>query len=256
MDEKLVGLNKNIEKTQNDLNSHKAHVEKELRMMKAALGGNTSTQLPLVPQAPPVRGPPTMDRKDGHDTRQYWRSRRSSRFFPVAGVTEEDLRRELQSFFDTKLNMPTGDVPNEDIEQVRRVRLRRERQNVGEVIVLFSNLEVRDRIFSYARNLAAYRDSEGRPTAGIRFDIPDHLTGVHRTLLQYGHALWVKHGKNPEFKRNVRHDDVELSYCLDFKFPHKSSWVTVSYQRALVDRRASTSVEMEGLDDELSSAGT
>ena len=133
--------------------------------------------------------------------------------------------------------------------------MRRGKQNAEEVIVLFSNKDTRDLESSYARNLAPYRDSEGRPTAGIRFDIPDHLSGIHRTLLQYGHRMWLKHNKNPEFKRNVRHDDTELSYCLDIKLPGKQKWITISYQMALADRRASTSTEVEKMGEELSTAG-
>ena len=110
--------------------------------------------------------------------------------------------------------MPTGDVTNEDIEHVRRMCLRRDKQNVGEVIVLFSSIEVRDRVASYARNLAEFIDGQGKPTAGIRIDVPDHLSGVHRTLLQYGHAMWSKHRRDPNLKRNLRFDDVERPFVL------------------------------------------
>ena len=135
------------------------------------------------------------------------------------------------------------------------VNLRRGKPNLSEVIVLFVDLEARDRITSYARNLGLFVDSNGKPTAGIRFDIPDHLAGVHRTLLQYGHAMWVKYKKSPEFKRNVRFDDVELTYCLDVKFPGKKNWITVSYKRALRDRRASICLEAEDQDELLSTIG-
>ena len=150
--------------------------------------------------------------------------------------------------------MPPGDVSPDDVEHVRRMRLRREKQNLGEVIVLFSSIEVRDRVSSYARNLSAFIDAAGRPTAGIRIDVPDHLLGVHRTLIQYGHAMWIKHKKDPEMKRNIRFDDVELSFCIDFRFPAHKDWISVSFQRALRDRRSSVSSGMLANDDLLSTA--
>ena len=111
----------------------------------------------------------------------------------------------------------------------------------------YYTIEDRDTVQSYANRLAKQNGK-----AGIRLEIPDHLSGVHRTLLQYGHAMWEKHNKSPDYKRNIRHDDTELSFCLDLKLPGKTRWITVNYQRALMDRRASNSSEMEQMGDELS----
>ena len=82
--------------------------------------------------------------------------------------------------------------------------------------------------------------------------IPAHLSGVHKTLLQFGHNMRQKHG--PEFKRNVRFDDTELTLCIDIKLPGSGSkWVTVSHEHALADRRAlSRSIEFS-IRDELTS---
>ena len=191
--------------------------------------------------------------KGERETKQYWRSRRSAKFFPVDGEDEDELRTSLQLFFKQKLCIPDGDVREEEVEQVRRLRMRRGRQNVGEVLVLFSDIETRDRVTSYARNLAQFIDIAGKPTAGIRFDIPDHLHGVHKTLLQYGHALWVKHNKDTNFKHNIRHDDAEMTFCLDMKFPRRQDWITVSYTRALADRKQRASTDMNVNDELLSS---
>ena len=138
---------------------------------------------------------------------------------------------------------------------IRPVVMRRGVPSKHEVIVTFVDVETRDRVSSYARNLGTWIDMNGKPTAGIRHEVPTHLGGVHRTLQQYGYAMWMKLDKNKEFKRNIRHDDSEMSYCLDIKLPNKSNWITVSYRRALDDRRASTSSEINKLGDELSTAG-
>ena len=137
---------------------------------------------------------------------------------------------------------------------VRRVRLRRDKQNIDEALVLFADVETRDRVSSYARNLSKFIDVAGKPTAGVRFDIPDHLHGVHRTLLQYGHAMWEKFGRDPEFKRNIRHDDAELTFCMDMKIPKKQNWITITYARALADKKQKTATLME--DEELLSSST
>ena len=170
------------------------------------------------------------------------------------GESEDEMRASLRAFIKNKLGMPDDDVRGEEIEQIRRVRLRRERQNMNEALVLFSDVETRDRVSSYARNLSQFIDIAGKPTAGIRFDIPDHLLGVHRTLLQYGHTMWIKHRKDPEFRRNVRHNDAELTYCLDIKFPKRHDWITVTYARALQEKKKRAAVQMN--DEELLSTTT
>ena len=169
------------------------------------------------------------------------------------GESEAELRENLRKFCTDKLRIPSDDIQDTDIEHVRRVRLRRGRESVGEVVVLFNSMETRDHITSYARNLGQFVDGKGKPTAGIRFEIPDHLSGVHRTLLQYGHALWLKYGKSTEFKRNVRFDDAEMTFCLDVKIPSKTDWMTVSYERARREKNENASKETN--DDLLSLTG-
>ena len=182
--------------------------------------------------------------RTGQDA-QYWRARRSSRFFPVLGETEVELKRNLYEFCTEKLRIPSGDLLDEDVEHVRRVRLRRGRESFAEVVVLFSDLKTRDRIVSYARNLGQFVDGKGKPTAGIRFEIPDHLSGIHRTLLQYGRALWTKNNKSQDFQRNVRFDDVGMTFCLDVKLPGKKEWMTVTYERAARESKLNKNLDEE-----------
>ena len=193
--------------------------------------------------------------KLGQEQRQYWRARRSSRFFPVPGVTDEELKSSLKHFCLEKLRIPSEDLNEADVEHVRRVRLRRGKPGLDEVTVLFTSVEARDRVVSYARNLGLFVDIQGKPTAGIRFEIPDHLTGVHRTLLQYGHAMHTKYRRDKNFKRNIRFDDVEMTFCLDIKFPGRENWITVKHERALRDRRTSTNADADDHEELLSSAG-
>ena len=88
----------------------------------------------------------------------------------------------------------------------------------------------------------------------FRHDIPLHLAGVHRTLLQYGHDMGKKHGKG--FKRNIRFDDTALSFCIDVCLPgNDNKWLTVSYDRAYKDRQLIQIQENRKHGNELSSQG-
>ena len=105
-----------------------------------------------------------------------------------------------------------------------------------ELNVKFTDLETKDRIGSYAKNLGEFIE-DGKATATFRHDIPSHLTGVHRTLLQYGHDMAVKHGRG--FRRNIRFDDTSMSFCIDIYIPghNNNKWVSVSHEQALEDEQ-------------------
>ena len=82
--------------------------------------------------------------------------------------------------------------------------------------------------------------------------VPTHLGGVHKTLLQFGHNMRQKHG--PEFKRNIRFEDAELSLVVDIKLPGRGAkWMTISYEHALSDRRALSSALVSDNIDMLTS---
>ena len=118
-------------------------VEKELREMRKQL---IDRPIPAVAApVPPVTTSATVvasgTSREERETRQYWRARRSARFFPVHGENEKELRVSLSAFFEHKLKIPAGDCPQEEVELVRRVRMRRDKQCIGEVTVLFTDIE-------------------------------------------------------------------------------------------------------------------
>ena len=43
-----------------------------------------------------------------------------------------------------------------------------------------------------------------------------------------------------------------MTFCIDMKFPNSNKWITVSYERALEDRRASSAVTMKERNSDLS----
>ena len=175
------------------------------------------------------------------ERRSYWWSRKCLKIWPVDGENKEEMYKFLELFIRTKLKIPTGIVDAKDIADVRRCRIGRGQKARGEILVVFSDVESRDLTASYARNLGEFTDGNNRPTAGLRPDIPSFLGGVHRTLLQYGFGLKTRYKSG--FKRNIRFEDAELSLVIDICLPNSngtpgSEWTTVSYERALSDRKS------------------
>ena len=113
----------------------------------------------------------------------------------------------------------------EQIAEVRRVRSAGKLIK-NEVLVVFIDLESRDTVTSYARNLASQKDAQGNPTAGLRLDIPSQLMGIFKLLEAHGRKLRARYG--PDFKRHVRFDDSERSLFLNVKLPGEESWSHVS----------------------------
>ena len=148
MDRNIKKLSDRIDDTQQELRTHKDHVNEELAKMRQELDTDRCLPIPIpeIPSSyaaavacPQVLGSSTSANEQ--QAKLYWRARKSSRFFPVFGETEDEIRRNLKDFCVSKLKIPSADILDEDVEHVRRVRLRRERNNLGEVIVVFSNIE-------------------------------------------------------------------------------------------------------------------
>ena len=141
------------------------------------------------------------------------------------------------------------------MKDIRRCRLTRGQQPKSEVLVIFADIEPRDLVASYARNLGQFVDKSNKPTAGLRPDVPGHLGGVHRTLVQYGFAMKRRYGNF--FRRNIRFEDGEMTLvvdiCLPAKGKHGDEWTTVGYERALADRKDNNKDAVKEQGDRLAS---
>ena len=73
---------------------------------------------------------------------------------------------------------------------------------------MFCDLEARDLVTSYARNLASKVGSDGKPTAGLRMNIPPRLMSLFKLLEAHGRRLKQRYGT--ELKRHVHFDDDDL----------------------------------------------
>ena len=250
-------LNEKIEQTNRELSKHNHDVDAIMKEMQRNINncirrddpisksGTWAAAAASASAADKQKQTPPM-RRQTDSSRSYWWSRRCARFWSIEGETEGELRAGLMDFLNEKMHIPSGHVCTEDIISVRRHRAARGKKEIGEVIVLFADVSTRDRITYYSRNLGNWVDPRGKPTAGVRPDVPAHLGGVHRTLMRYGYALHSKYKFDKNLKRNVRFDDSEETMVIDVRLPGREKWVTVRFERALKDQR-----DMQRRDDEM-----
>ena len=117
-----------------------------------------------------------------------------------------------------------NDEDNQNIiyEQIERIpSLPRARQH-NEIRITFKTPTMKDIVLSYVRNLSTYVDKDGNPTAGIRLEIPQFLTRIHRNLDAYGYYLRQKHGRAT--RRIIKFDPPEMSLYLAYKLTSEDSW--------------------------------
>ena len=170
-----------------------------------------------------IKPRPHMHSKPSDESPDYWRARRGVRCWPISGPPD-DLWGQVGDFFAKTLSIPGSKLNQGDVESIRRIASKRNEKKIkNEVLVTFRDVATRDMIFSYASNLAQYRDLPEPP--GIRMEIPMHLNGVFRTLDEYGHTLRQKAG--PDFRRNIRFDDSQNTLYMDIYIPNDRIWTRV-----------------------------
>lgn len=92
-------------------------------------------------------------------------------------------------------------------------------------------------MFANATNLSDSGDGEGRPTAGIRLEIPSELEDTFRLLARFGTRLRARHGEGT--KRHIKFDDFAGSLYSNVKLPGDLSWTRVTPAMAQEDLEAS-----------------
>jgi hypothetical protein len=141
-------------------------------------------------------------------------------------VTQEELWEKVGIFIHETLGIDEEDVRQEQLERVRRVKTGRRNISKDEVSVLFYERGVRDIVAKSAPKLADFFDQEGKPTAGIKLEVPAHLMGDFSILQSHGHDLRTKFGK--DFKRHFKFDDARELIYLEVKLPGEDKWNKIS----------------------------
>ena len=173
---------------------------------------------------------------------EYMLARRSIRMWPVAGITEEELWQGVGDFIHDTMAVGIDEVGQGDIEEVKRVDQFGVAANKSEVLVTFFDKRKRDLIMTNSPNLADRVDGMGRPTAGLRIEVPLELKDTFRLLTRFGARLRARHG--PGTKRHIKFDDYEGSLFANIKLPGDQTWTRVTAGMAREDLRAS--LEEEG----------
>lgn len=171
----------------------------------------------------------------------YLEARRSIRLWPVPGLSEDDLWGGVGEFLHGPLAIDATEICQDDIEGVRRVG----QQNGGlvndEVVVTFRTKEIRDLVAVSAANLATAVDPGGRPTAGVRIEVPEELRDTFRLLSRFGTRLRARHGTG--LKRHIKFDDFCGSLYVNVKLPGDEKWTRITPALAREDLSASVQAE-------------
>ena len=173
----------------------------------------------------------------------YDRARRSLRRWPIFGIATKDMWTSTGSFL--KQNLGLEDRITEDmIEGISHVQLPSGPGVNKEALVVFKEAVHRDLVMGASAKLAHFKDNEGRPTAGIRMEVPGFLLQDFRTLFKYGQTLRSRHGLGT--RRHVKFEDSTRSLYLNVHLPGDDSWSRVSLELA---RRSLRSRELATNDD-------
>ena len=169
---------------------------------------------------------------------EFVTARRSVRVWPNAQGGLQDLWGDVGDFLHDTMRIPANELGQEDIEVIERVRDEASHANVkDEVIVRFFDKRKRDVVFTYAKHLGSSFDAEGRPTAGLRLEIPPELDDTFRLLSRFGTRLPARHGDGT--RRHIKFDDYGGSLYANVKLPGDTSWTRVTPAMAKEDLEAS-----------------
>ena len=119
--------------------------------------------------------------------------------WPIEGKEDAAIKENFRIFCQDALLLGKSTISELGIETVERTRSSPRGRPFLEIIVTFADNFARDRVFSCGPQLSEYRDEDGKPTCGIRLQIPGHLMGQFRTLESYAFAQRNQHGKGLVF---------------------------------------------------------
>ena len=105
------------------------------------------------------------------------------------------MQTSLEDFLAHALLYTQQEIREAAIEKIERVKLPSSSSIHNEVKVVFTHSEARDSLSSKGKLLATYTDTNSRPQAGFRMDIPEYLAPEYKLLNNYGYRMKRAHGK-------------------------------------------------------------
>lgn len=253
LDTKIVDLSANVRLNSSKIDSHEAlikrgqldveHLRKEVENIK-----NAPCDPDRLNNQPPREPPGFTPVRNEVNEHEFMLARRSLRLWPIIGTTGEELWRETGNFLHVMLGLP--DIGEDQIERIARPPSNSSFAAKDEAILTFKLTHVRDAVIGQSGKLASRVDTSGRPTAGIRIEVPNSLRGSFATLYKYGQQLRQRHG--PGTRRHIKFNDAERTLFLNVKLPGDLRWSRVEEdfaRRGLQVRNRLTSQEMEARFD-------
>ena len=155
---------------------------------------------------------------------------RSIRLWPVEGDGDKEMWEAVRNFIHDTLRVKDSEVSQDDIASVKRTPDRSSTGVNREVLVTFCDSRKRDLVISHSVNLADMVDTEARPTAGVRLEIPTELMDTFRMLSRSGTRLRARHGRGT--KRHIKFDDFQGQLFTNIKFPGDESWTKITPEMA------------------------
>lgn len=200
--------------------------EKTIESLRSAMGKQEQDQIAMNRGIEArIRGAAAEDGhgRHGGSRPEYAESRTSLRVWPIEGKSMTEIKSNCEEFFTNALGV--DDLEQEVGQfQARRAQGQKDSTVFSEVIVKFRDPTTRDRIASKGPRLSPFIDEKGRPTCGMRMDVPGFLLPTFRLLRRCGFHM----KKNGEIvKHAVRFDDYEESIFLQVKHDSEGEWINI-----------------------------
>ena len=157
---------------------------------------------------------------------EFDKASRSIRFWPITGNDATELNRALDEFLKDALMMEGCHLRSIIVEDVYRVASGIRSRQHNEIVAVFRDVDMRMLVLSYARNLATYVDTERKPTAGMRMEIPRQLQATYKLLDAYGFSIQERHDK--QTRRFIKFDYIARSLFLAYKLPNSETWHNIT----------------------------
>ena len=241
----LFKVNSNVVKNTAKLEGHEKSIKENadaIAQIRSELGKMGSKDPGFPPLPPPPSASPS--NWSNTETAEYDRARRSIRMWPIVASSSEQRWKEAGAFICHKLALP--EITEKMIEQVKRPDVPSGPSAKDEVLVTFRQAATRDSVLGASAKLAACVDDRGRPTAGLRLEVPPKLRKTFSLLYRFGQVLRTRHGQG--FRRHIKFDDTAHTLYLNVKLPGDEAWSRVSLEvakRGLQTRQIHNDDEVE-----------
>ena len=247
MKKDLGGVSKKVDVLKVRMDHNDFHLEGKIeKMLEKKLQGDRNNVPPTMRSQTRGVHPRALSQPSNSGNRvgatrkeeSYWRARRSIRLWPIV---VPDLRESVLKFLSEELLLDEDlcELGPDDVCKVRPGRGGKR----NEVAVTLPDIETRDCVRAAARNLS------GKPSYGMRLEIPDHLRPSLRNLESVSFDLKKRH---PDMKRNIKFDDGVMDLVLDVKLDDSRPWQKIRPEDAKTARRAPR-INYAGVQEELDS---